>query len=424
MLLAHAIMARIVGVGGDPGRGVGDLVEADHPGPGRGGGVDPLLGLGVGAGCLQRCPVDAGMPQQRLVNAVQLRRKGMHDDRMVVGIERLQAVGKGLALGVRVGVFLAQVPGHPEMVPEAGDQFAIIQGALDAESAAVEQLVVLGLLGDDVHRHAFAVHVVENDFPLGELADIVARPLGRVRPGRHVVAVAVHVHGEEVQAVHALFGQVVDRADDAGALAAVPGGIAGIPVPDMGHIGMGGLGVVEAAIGQEIFRTVGAALQVPLAGLGEAQMMVPDIGQQALAAEIHARLVGLGNREAAGAAVEIAGRRAGTRIGRSRDIAAGAERRRIGPGAGLVRCEMGAPDIAGVGMGLGRLSVGGVVARYDDRLARFGMAEGDVQPIIGERIDGRGLACLRAGEVERSLVPRLQLTGNDSGRWRSHCKNL
>ena len=120
------------------------------------------------------------------------------------------------------------------MVREAGDQLAVVELSLAAQFAFVQALVVLRLLRDDVEHQAEPVHVREDDLPLVQLAAIEAEPLLGLGPGPDVLAVAaVDVVGEEVDAVHALGGQVVQGPDDALALAVLPGGVAGPPVLDV-----------------------------------------------------------------------------------------------------------------------------------------------------------------------------------------------
>ena len=98
-------------------------------------------------------------------------------------------------------------------------------GPVDHVALAADlQRSVLGAVR--VHR----VHVREHDFPLRQLRDVVANRLVVFGPGVNLAAVAAHVHRQRIERVHPLAGQVVERADDALSLSALPDRIARPPV--------------------------------------------------------------------------------------------------------------------------------------------------------------------------------------------------
>jgi len=96
-------------------------------------------------------------------------------------------------------------------VAESRYQFAVVEFALSAQVAAVEQLIILGFLRDDMQHQSHLVHVGEDNFPLIELAAIEAITLGVAGPRPDILAVAADVHGEEIYRVHAFAGEIVER---------------------------------------------------------------------------------------------------------------------------------------------------------------------------------------------------------------------
>ena len=272
--------------------------------------------------------------------------------------------------------------------------------------------------------YAHLVHVVEEDFPLVQLGGVEAPPLGVAGPHPGIGAIAaVDVVGQEVDAVDALTGEVVDGADDALALAALPGGVAGIPVGYVvgilvqavvqarrGHASSV-VGAVELVVGQEVLGAVGPALEEVLTRLGELQLVLADVLEHSLAAEIIAGLVGGGDGEAVGCAVEEAGAAASAWAGVDGDVGACAEGGHVAPGADLVGHEVYTPLVAAGGAGLGRVAVGCVVAGHVVGLCA-GPGEGDDHSIIREGVGGGRFVGGRPVEGDRHVVPGLQLAGD------------
>lgn len=64
---------------------------------------------------------------------------------------------------------------------------------------------------------------------------------------------------------------------------------------------------------------------------------------------------------------------------------------------------MDKPDVPGVGARLGRIPVGGVVARY--KVSRVAVLEGHVEAVVGERIGVGGFGGIRSLEGDGDLVP-------------------
>ena len=347
----------------------------------------------------------------------------MDHDRVVVRVEPADEPGEVTPLLVGVRVLLAQVPGERQVVPEAGDQLTVVETAQTPELAAIERLVVLGLLQHEVKLDADLVHVGEDDLPLLQLADVEAGPFAVAGPGPDIAPVsAVDVVGEEVDAVHPLAREVVEGADDALALTALPCRIAGLPVGDVRlvpvqEVAAGVVGTVELRVGEEVLGAVRPALEEALARRREHEVALPDVLQEPPAPEIGSRLVRGGHRERAGCAIER-GRRSCARTRTNRHVLTGAERGHVRPVAHRVGDEAHAPLPSAGGAGFCGVAVGGVEPRHLGDPAA-GSGERHLQAIVPERVRGRVLACVRAVEGERDGVPLPQLTRHGgSGRER------
>ena len=365
---------------------------------------------------------------ERLVSVV-LRGVGVQRHGMVVGVDRLDGVGLGAQLARAVGGLLPHVPDDAVVVGEARDHLADEQLALQPDIPVVEEVVVLRLLEEEVQDDALLLHVVEDDLPLVELGDVEGARIDReveralavagVRadaaevgggPGPDVAPVAAHGVEQHVGGVHPVLGEVVDRADDALALAAVPGRVAAVEVLDVRLVVVAVDGVVEARVGQEVLGAAHAGLQEHLVGAREVEVLVAVVLQHPLAAQVVAALVRGADRERARGAVHRAGRGAGLGAVGHRDLVALAERCLPGPGPLLRRVEMRAPHGTRGGAAVGRVTVGREVAGDPDGLARALVAEGDVEPVVQEGIGF--LLRLRPVEVERDLVPLLRLASD------------
>src|SRR5690606_2893999 len=153
---------------------------------------------------------------------------------------------------------------EPQMMPKAGDEFAIVEFSLQAKRPAVQQLIVLLLLRNHVQMNPEAIHVMEHDLPLRELAYIEAVTLGPRRPWKHIIAVSTGVHCEKVHGIHVFSRQVVERSNDVFASPTLPRRVAGTIMLRVRAVMMkrlsSRLGVVERCIRQEIFRTSRAHL--------------------------------------------------------------------------------------------------------------------------------------------------------------------
>ncbi len=200
---------------------------------------------------------------------------------------------------------------------EAGDEFAVVKLPHGIQSRpSAERAVVLGLLRHDVQHEPQAVHVREDDLPLVELGAVVTVPHigGGPHPGVAAVA-AIQVVGEEVDAVHPLRREVIQRADHSLPFAALPRRVACAPVlhvrlvlVDEGadlfiaaRIGVGIARLIEIRVRQKVLRAIRAALEVILAGSRIAQVEPARVLEQALAAEP-------GHLERAGSTIERGGR--------------------------------------------------------------------------------------------------------------------
>lgn len=73
-----------------------------------------------------------------------------------------------LRVGSETGtaVFLAQIPGHCQVVAETGNELALIEFTHDAGVAVIEKQFVFCLLGHHMQHDAQFVHVIKDDFPL------------------------------------------------------------------------------------------------------------------------------------------------------------------------------------------------------------------------------------------------------------------
>ncbi len=217
-------------------------------------------------------------------------RVGVDEHRVLVRIVGFEVgrhralLRRGLAVGGKVGraVFFAEIPDEGEVVTEAGNEFAVVKLAKASGVTIVEHALVFGFLGDHVEHYAASRHVLKHELPLVEFAAIEAVEGLLIDVGPDVFAVAADVHGEEVGHVHAGVGEVVEPADEAFAFAVLPGGIAGTPVGDVSGVGVEfgfgcgfafagitviAIGAVEIGEGEEVFGTVGAALEEVIIGV-------------------------------------------------------------------------------------------------------------------------------------------------------------
>ncbi|OPZ07036.1 MAG: hypothetical protein BWZ10_02907 [candidate division BRC1 bacterium ADurb.BinA364] len=264
--------------------------------------------------------------------------------------------------------------------------------------------------------HALGGGVLEQNLPLRQPRDVQAQPFVVGGVDEDVAVVAIDIERQEGKNVHAFGGQVIDRADQALALAVLPGRIARTPVFDVrlpGFHEMVFLPIrleiaVEIGVGQQILRRVGAALQEVFARAGETQIALADIIQPPVGAQVAAGLVARSDVEFARRAIHVAGRFALGGIFGGDDVDSLAKGDAEGPGAGGVGCEMRSPLIARIGRGVGRVAVGGVIPRHKIGLAGFGAFEFHVQPVIQERNRIGLLAGVGAVESQRDLVPLLQ----------------
>ena len=126
--------------------------------------------------------------------------------------------------------------------------------------------------------------MVENDLPLVELAHVEAVVHLVTQVGPDILAVAPDIHGQEVDAVDAGPGQVVDAADEPVSLAVAPLGVTGAVVGLVGGVSVEALrlilslpenvavavGTVEVGVAQQVLGAVDAGLYKVLAGLGPA----------------------------------------------------------------------------------------------------------------------------------------------------------
>ena len=328
---------------------------------------------------------------------------------MVIWIEILEARSERLALGIAVGILLAQVPVDGQVMGETRNQFAVVQLALCAKGAAVQQLVVLRLLCDHVKLDAQLVHVREDDLPLGQLGAVKPVTLAVGGPRPDVVAVTGDIHGQEVDRIHPLAGQVIQSANDVLALGALPARISGVPVAGVRVVVMGSRRAVELVIGKKVLRTVSTALEVPFARFRKLQKVLAHVAQRPLAAEVTAALVRSADRELTGIAVKVACAAAGAGVQTDRDVRTASERSLVVPGALLVGCEIHAPLGPACRPGLCRIAIGRVVARHVPRRTA-GCGERDLKTVITKRICPSPFARRRAVEGNRHLMPLLQFT--------------
>ncbi len=103
------------------------------------------------------------------------------------------------------------------MMRKPGNQLAVID--LSKRRHLAEDLLVLLFLRDQHQLQAELVHVGHHDLPLGELRNVVSRTFLIARPGIDLLTVTVDVHGDRVERIHAFAGKIVQRANDALALA-------------------------------------------------------------------------------------------------------------------------------------------------------------------------------------------------------------
>ena len=243
-------------------------------------------------GHLQGNSIKISKTQQRIQYDFPFFRGGLrvHGDRVPVGINLFDEAGHGPALGIGLpdgrkvdrSVFLTQVPVKSQMMPKPGHQLPKVQLPHRSVVAPVEQGFVLGFLQHHLHKQPPRLHVLKDNFPLGQLAHVEAGEVVRTSVGPHVFAVAPDVHRQKVDRVHALGDQVVHTADQPFAPTVSPDWVTGLPVVDVGLISMDGrrggsvfllvgsfqaVGVVEIFVGQQVFGTVGSALDPVVAVL-------------------------------------------------------------------------------------------------------------------------------------------------------------
>ncbi len=149
--------------------GVARLVAGHHPGLARGcRAVDVVLGPAVDLVEVAVAGLEGEARQlragtQQVVVVVPV----VDHDGVPVGIVIPEVPRPGLLLaGGRVVDLLAQVPVQGQVMPEPGDQLAVVELPLVAQVAAVQERFVLGLLRLEVQVHAHAVGVGEDDVPL------------------------------------------------------------------------------------------------------------------------------------------------------------------------------------------------------------------------------------------------------------------
>ncbi len=337
------------------------------------GGVTPLEGALVGAApeVLEgEAGEDVALAEEGAIDFFLLLGEGVEDDEVVVGIGGAEVGGHVADFVGGLGVFFADVPVEGEGVAEAGDHFAAVEFAFGAEGTTVEGggdgagftllagsvVVHFVFLEFEVEVEAAGGGVVEDDAPLVELGAVVVEFVIAFDERPDVVAIAAGVVGEEGEGVDAFGGEVVEGADDAAAFAVTPLRIALAPVAEVGLPGFEGdvffvgLGAIEVGVGEHGLGGVGTGFEEVLAAAGELQVVFADVAEPAVGAEVAAGFVGGGDGEVAGFSVEgwewlcVIVRRWG-----DGGIGTAGEMDAVGPFAGFVGGEMGAPLGAGFG---------------------------------------------------------------------------
>ena len=237
---------------------------------------------------LQRgAPVRRRLAHQRPVQTLPAPDVVDHDE-VLVRIGRRDVLPEGFSLCGCVVVLLADVPVEAQMMGEARDQLAVIELALGAELTGVHVPGVLDLHELELHEDALPLHVLEDHLPLRELGDREARPIFRVDVWRHVAVVAVHAVGEERLRVQPFRGEIVHCADEAFALAVLPGRIAVLPVGDVWGVLLAEPAaqapfpfvvgcVVEVFVGEQVLGRVRADLQKVLVRARELEVVPVDV---------------------------------------------------------------------------------------------------------------------------------------------------
>ena len=93
--------------------------------------------------------------------------------------------------------FLTHVPVQREVMAEAGDQLAVIELALRTDFPAVEQTLILRLLGLEVEKQSPRLRVSEHNLPLLKPRHVQAHPIVVGNIGKHILVVADDVQGEK-----------------------------------------------------------------------------------------------------------------------------------------------------------------------------------------------------------------------------------
>ena len=172
-----------------------------------------------------------------------------------------------------------------------------------------------------------------------------------------------------------------------------------------------GFGAVEVRIGEQGLRRIRTRLEEILLRSGELEVVLADILQAALPAEVAAGLVAGGDGKLAGLAVE-GFQRLPFGIAH-RDVFAFHEGHGVSPLARLVGRKMRAPFRPGLGGSVRRIAVGGEVTGHSV-LRRTGFVrEGHGHPVVREGI--RLVVALvreRSVEGQRDLVPLLEFAGD------------
>ena len=307
VVLAAALLLRLAGealeagVRRDSERSVALLVVRHDPGlPGLRRLAPPLqhpLVRHVPLVLERRAGESGALAEERPVHEVLVARVRVDHDEVPVRVELAERRRHRALLVGGLRVLLAEVPVEGELVAEAGHELPVVEEPLDAHRPAVERLghrsrralvaeplvVDLGLLRLEVQVEAERLRVVEDDLPLVELRAVVVELQVALDERPDVVAVAPGVVGQEGEGVHPPARQVVERPDQALALAALPGRVARPPVAHVGRPGLEGdvrlprHRPVEVGIAEEGLRGIRPRLQEVLAAPGEPQVVAARV---------------------------------------------------------------------------------------------------------------------------------------------------
>src|SRR5690606_7481773 len=286
-------------------------------------------------------------------------------------------------------------------------------------AAVVIDLLLLTL---EVEVEPGRLRVIENDLPLIELRAVVMELRVARDEWPDVVAIAPRVVGQEGERVEALRREVVERADEALSLAALPCGVAGPPIANVRRPGLersAGLirpRAVEVGIGKERLGRIRSRFEEALARPRESQIAFADVLESPPGSQVATCLVARRDRESA---FEPMRRRHGlaVRLEVERDARSAHEFDAIGPFTFAIGSEVRAPSRPGVGRGLGGVPVRGEVAGNDEPNGAPSVRERHRHAVVGERVRlAVALASEGAFDRERELVPDLLLTRDlDSG---------